>query len=132
MSFAPWILLALTVGVFTLLIARELAEIRRAIKRVEAETFERDAEDGELDTEPEDVLAALAALADLPDVHSVHQERESNVIHVLAASHVSEARFQALKNVVRLATPIGLSSRVVRSRDEIPEKCVTVARGWAA
>ena len=115
-----------------LLIRRDLKDIRLANRKIEEETRERLAKEGLADTEPEDVWRVLDALADIHGVDSVHSERNSNVVHLLARPSLTEQEFVSLQRIVQLATPIGLSARVVRSREEIPESCFVAAKGWPA
>lgn len=129
-----WLLLLPFVVVLGACALGVLAE-RRATRRLEEETRRRHARegiDGIADVDPEDVLRALGELLDVQGIAAIYQEKDSNVVYVLAAAWVSERGFRALREEIRFAIPIGLSARVVRSREDIPETCVICAKGWAA
>ena len=127
----PWLLLVVTALFFGGLFLGDVLEIRRATRRLEEETEARGPMEG-LDVEPEDVVLALTQLVDIVGVDAVYQEKSSNTMHVLAAAWVTDEQLQAVKDSVRASVPIGLSARVVRTNDEVPDGCVLMARSWAA
>jgi hypothetical protein len=82
------------------------------------------------DVEPGDVIHSLGVLVDIPGVAEVCGQKDSDVVYVLTEEWVKPSAVRVVEESVQRSIPIGLSARVVTKRNELPEGCVVMAKGW--